>query len=193
MSKNGKTNCRLDQSCMISVAPQWVTWFDPVFPSVLPWWFQVTKQGLRVWPPVQYCQRYGFKTRYTVSGSVFKFRRGHNCRFQWKKGWSRRKLTLLNNWWFACATGRIWTCGLRIRRPGILKFENIINSTGWFYTIFSTNFWFRLELFGSIWPWRAQFGHSPALYKPHPILFHISLFRGKIKHHWILSANLKTS
>ena len=30
-----------------------------------------------------------------------------------------------------------------------------------FCTTFSTDFWFRLELFWKIWPWRAQFGHSP--------------------------------
>ena len=46
---------------------------------------------------------------------------------------------------FGCAS----TCGLRIRRPGFWKLKNVVITTSWFYTTFSTNFWFRLELFGN--------------------------------------------
>jgi len=62
--------------------------------------------------------------------------------------------------WFCTTPGRIPACGLRIRRAGILEFKNVVISTNRFYTTFSTSFWFREELFGNIWPWRAQFGHN---------------------------------
>ena len=56
---------------------------------------------------------------------------------------------------------------IRLRRntgiftPNLWKFKNkVILSSWWFYANFSGYFWFRLELFGNICPWRAQFGHN---------------------------------
>jgi len=69
---------------------------------------------------------------------------------------------------FIGTPGRIRTCGLRIRRAGILKSKNVVITTSWFYCSFSTNFWFRLDMFGNIWPWRAQFGHNSIEYYPLP-------------------------
>ena len=64
--------------------------------------------------------------------------------------------------------------------PNFWKSENPVITTIWFYSNFSTYFWFRLELFGNIWPWRAQFGHNsiklcPRLLKPHFLVLNTSL------------------
>ena len=57
-----------------------------------------------------------------------------------------------------------------IPKPRFFKFKNVIITTSWFYSTFSINFWFRLEPFGNIWPWRAQFGHSSLYRWPSPTL-----------------------
>jgi len=45
-----------------------------------------------------------------------------------------------------------------IFRRNFWTFKNVVISNSWFYSTFSTYFWFRLELFGNIWHWRAQLG-----------------------------------
>ena len=57
-----------------------------------------------------------------------------------------------------------------IPKPGFFKFKNVIITTSWFYSTFSTDFCFRLELFVNFWPWRAQFGHSSLYRWPSPTL-----------------------
>ena len=49
-----------------------------------------------------------------------------------------------------------------IFRLNFLNSENAVITSSWFYSDFSGYFWIRLELFGNIWPWRAQFGHNLA-------------------------------
>jgi len=58
------------------------------------------------------------------------------------------------------------TADTGIFRPIFRKFKFRVFLTGWFYSNFSSYFWFRLELFGNIWPWRAQFGHNPICRRP---------------------------
>ena len=79
-----------------------------------------------------------------------------------KKGYSPKTITLDING----TPGPIRTCDLRIRRAGFLEFKNVVISKSWFYSTFLTAFWFRLEMFGNIWPWRAQFGHNSIEYYP---------------------------
>jgi hypothetical protein len=69
---------------------------------------------------------------------------------------------------FSGTPGRIRTCGLRIRRARILKFKNAVITSSWFYSNFLRYFWLRLEMFGNIWSWRAQFGHNSIEYYPLP-------------------------
>jgi hypothetical protein len=61
---------------------------------------------------------------------------------------------------FYVMPGRMWNFGLWIRRAGIWKIEKFIMWTIQFYSTLSTCFWYRMELFGNIWPWQAQFGQS---------------------------------
>ena len=70
----------------------------------------------------------------------------------------------------------------------ILKFKIVVISTGWFYSTFLTNFWFRLEMFGNIWPWRAQFGHNIVSSKSIPATFSKKTDHINIPYHRLRSA-----
>ena len=59
------------------------------------------------------------------------------------------------------AEGQNRTADKGIFRPNFWNSENTVITSSWFYSNFSSYFWFRLEQFGNIWPWRAQFGHNP--------------------------------
>ena len=69
---------------------------------------------------------------------------------------------------FTGAEGQNRTADTGIFSPIFCKSKNVIITSSWFYSTFSTNFWFRLEPFGNIWPWRAQFGHSRLSRWPSP-------------------------
>ena len=85
---------------------------------------------------------------YANSGTLFSH--------QQKKGYSPETITLWI-YYYARQDSNLQPMDSKSR---ILKIQKYRNYTSWFQTIYSTDVWFRLELFWKIWLCRAQFGPS---------------------------------